>query len=281
MKTLSFSFVGKQVFACFAGVLALYFFASAAEVVGTRADASGAAQKIETLRLPLIDGMTRAELKHEAMFADCAGVLVLCPGYNGDGEYLIREKGWREFARKHRLLLVGLSFASKTEDLSRRVRRGYYYVERGSGGLLLEGLKKITKRELPVVIFGFSGGAHFVHRFVYEHSAKVKVWGVYGFGWFREAPQKARVKPPGIFVCGLEDERLKATRDAFLSALRAQWSVAWMDVPRSGHTMEARAISRVREFFGKVLVMPADARGKWKRAEGGGLDGFSVRSWEP
>jgi pimeloyl-ACP methyl ester carboxylesterase len=237
--------------------------------------------QITTVRLPLMEGMTRAELKHAPLPERCAGALVLCPGYNGDGEYLIREKGWREFAEKHRLLLVALSFASAEKDVSPLTRRGYYYVEKGSGRLLLDGIKKIANKELPLTLFGFSGGAHFTHRFVYKHPEKVRVWGAYGFGWFDEAPEKSRAKPPGIFVCGLKDERLPATRDAFLSALRARWRAAWLGVDGNGHSVEPRAVDAVRDFFTGVLSKPENTPGVWRKTSGNGLEGFWVRSWSP
>ena len=241
-----------------------------------------APQAITTVRLAPIPGMIRAELKHDAIPPQCEGVLLLCPGYNGDGEYLIRKKGWRDLAKKHRLLLVALSFASKEEDLSAATRRGYYYVEKGSGKLLLDGLKKIAGKELPVSLFGYSGGAHFTHRFVYAHPEKVRVWGVYGFGWFDDAPANSKTKPPGIFVCGVQDQRLAATRDAFFSALRAQWRVAWHGVPNSGHIIERNAAVQIRNFFDDVLSMSPDAPGTWREITNeNGLDGFSVRTWSP
>jgi hypothetical protein len=226
--------------------------------------------------------MTRAELKHDAIPPQCAGVLVLCPGFNQDGEYLIRERGWREFAQKHRLLLVALSFASKESDLSPSIQRGYYYTEKGSGKLLLDGLKKITGKELPISIYGFSGGAHFTHRFVYKNPTKVKVWCAYSFGWYNNAPRASALHPPGIFVCGTQDERLASTRDAFLSARRAQWRVSWLGVPNSGHSVVAGAANQVRQFFDDVFSMkPADA-GTWEDIpKTNGFEKVTAKSWVP
>jgi hypothetical protein len=239
-------------------------------------------QKITTVRLPLIPGMTRAELKHDTLPPQCAGILLLCPGFNQDGEYLIREQGWRDLAKKHQLLLVALSFASKEGDLSSSVQRGYYYVEKGSGKVLLDGLKKIAGKELPISMFGFSGGAHFTHRFVYKNPTKVKVWCAYSFGWFAEAPKAVSAKPPGIFVCGLKDERLASTRNAFLSARRAQWRAAWLGVPNSGHSVVPGAATQVRQFFEDVLSMKSTDSGHWVDIpKTNGFEKLSVKSWAP
>lgn len=90
-------------------------------------------------------------------------VLVLAPGYNGNAEYLIRQPAWQDFAKPNQLGLVGLSFASDEELF--RSGRGYYYASQGSGDLLLEGLRKVFGKDLPVLLYGFSGGAHFTSRF--------------------------------------------------------------------------------------------------------------------
>lgn len=229
-----------------------------------------------TVRLTPAPGMTRAELKHFEVPAGCAGALVLCPGYNADGEAMMRSPVWRELAKRHRLVLVGLSFASAEDDLQPEGRRGYYYVEKGSGRLLLEGVRKIAGKEVPVSLFGFSGGAHFVHRLAYRFPDKVRVWAVSGFGWHDEAPADSNAKPPGIFVCGLDDERLPATRDAFLSARRAKWPVCWYGVPKSGHVIDPGASAWVAGYFDAELSAPGKP-GVWAEAGDRGLDGFLVK----
>ncbi|MDR2983131.1 MAG: hypothetical protein LBV12_12925 [Puniceicoccales bacterium] len=246
-------------------------------LVGLRAEKSD----VNTLRLQPASGMVRAELKYFDPPAQCAGALVLCPGYNQDGEFLIRQKEWQDLAQKHRLILVGLSFASKEEDLGASERRGYYYVERGSGEILLAELEKITSRDLSIVIFGHSGGAHFAHRFVYQFPDRVRAWGAYGFGWHDEAPAASKAKPPGVFICGLKDERLGSTREAFLSGLRSQWPVCWLGVPGSGHVIDSKASVWVRSYFDAILSQPSNAPGVWSKASDRGLEGFLVRCWFP
>jgi pimeloyl-ACP methyl ester carboxylesterase len=239
-------------------------------------------------------GMTRADLKYLAPPKKCAGVLVLCPGYNGDGEFLLRQKEWQDFAKQRGLALVALSFASEQRELSPQVGRGYYYVERGSGKLLLEGLRKIIGRDVPICIFGVSGGGHFAHRFVYQFPERVRVWAVYSIGWYAEAPPLACAKPPGVFLCGMDDERLGATRDAFLSARRANWQMCWLGVPNNGHSIDAGAADFARVYFSEVLKKPVNNAGLWRFVngqestqgnaaglEGRGLEGFWVKLWFP
>lgn len=68
------------------------------------------------------------------------GFLLLASGYNSDGTFLIKKTEWIEFAKKHDLILVGLSFASNTDDLTNG--KGYYYASKGSGQVFLDGLIK-------------------------------------------------------------------------------------------------------------------------------------------
>ncbi len=97
---------------------------------------------IETLRIDAPRGMTRAELHCVRTTSTPSAVLVLCPGVNESGEELIRSTEWIDFARKNKLGLVGLSFASNLEAISEGI--GYYTVENGSGSALLEGIEKIS-----------------------------------------------------------------------------------------------------------------------------------------
>jgi pimeloyl-ACP methyl ester carboxylesterase len=216
--------------------------------------------QVKVLKLKPARGMTRAELKYGEVPSQCAGALVLCPGYNQDGEPFLRDKAWMNFAQRNKLVPIALSFASDEADLSARTRRGYYYAKNGSGKLLLSGVRTIAGKEVPIVIFGFSGGAHFTHRFAYAFPDKVRVWGAYSFAWYDKAPNVSKPKP-GIFICGLDDERLDSTRDAFLSASNAKWPACWLPVAKNGHSIDRRAADFTRSFFDAVLAMPTGKEG--------------------
>lgn len=94
-------------------------------------------------------GMTRAELHFKDVTTNSVpvGVLVLCPGMNGNGAFLLNDGNWIRFARENNMLMVGLSFASNVEDLKNG--KGYYYVDKGSGNVLLKGLDDARADSLP------------------------------------------------------------------------------------------------------------------------------------
>lgn len=248
-------------------------------LAGSLGASGGVGEAVQTLRLKPVDGMTRAELKYVPdSLAGCRGVLVLCPGWNGDGGRMLRDAAWREFARKHKLAFVGLSFASEKDHDG---DAGYHHVDKGSGQLLLDAIERIVPGKLPVVLFGFSRGGQFVHGMASRYPGRVRVWATTGMGPVAELPPGALGKPPGLLVSGMDDPNAGTAREAFFSGIRAKWPVCWLGVPRSGHVIEPRATEWVREFFNAVLSAPPGSAGVWREVTDHGLEGFLVQAWFP
>ena len=131
-----------------------------------------------------------------------------------------------------------------------------------------------------MVIFGYSDGAQFAHRWVYQNLERVRVWCIYSFRQFDETPKDKKIAP-GIFACGLDDENLSTTRDGFLSALRAKAPACWLGVAHTGHVVHDRAAAFIIDYFDAELNKPANAPEVWKQADDRGLEGFLVRSRFP
>jgi hypothetical protein len=202
-------------------------------------------------KLPPVIDLLRVELKVWSSLQYPRGVIVLAPGWNGDGEYLVRQKEWQKFAHKNKLALVGLSFASANEP--REEKLGYYYVPQGSGEALLQGITQIFgQSELPLLMYGFSGGAHFTSRFEEWKPERVLTWCAYSAGWW-DRPQTSQVSPPGLVICGDGDERYGASLIYFKQgrALGKPW--LWISVPRNGHNPHPEAEDFVRDYFQVIL----------------------------
>jgi len=208
------------------------------------------AQEIKTLKLSPAANMSRAELHYVATVANPKAVLVLCPGCNGSGENLVRSPEWIAFAREHRLGLVGLSFASPMPAIHDGT--GYYYASHGSGEKLLEGIRKIYGRDLPVLLYGFSGGAHFTSRFEEWRPDKVITWCAYSAGWWDE-PKANPTAPPGIIACGDEDPRYGASLIYFKQGRAAGKPWLWVGLPHTGHAGSRKLDQFVRNYFASVL----------------------------
>jgi pimeloyl-ACP methyl ester carboxylesterase len=184
------------------------------------------------------------------VYPDPVAILVLVPGCNGDGEAMATDANWLRFAEEKRLMLVGLSFASEINALHNGT--GYYYAAEGSGKLLLDALDRLTAKPLPVLLYGFSGGAHFTARFAEWRPGRVAAWCAYSAGWW-DAPAPSASRPFGIVACGESDERLGASLFYFKAGRAVGRPWLWVGVPGSAHVEDARVAAFARETFAAVL----------------------------
>ncbi len=177
-------------------------------------------------------------------------VLVLTPGTNGNGEGLIRSPAWQQFAKDHRLALMGVSFASELPAL--HDNRGYYSAKQGSGDVLIHGIRKAFGKDLPIALFGFSAGAHFSSRFVEWKPERVITWCAYSACWWDD-PQPSAITPPGIVACGEEDWRFGASLIYFKQgrAIGRPW--LWIGMPKTGHSYPRSVEDFAREYFTVIL----------------------------
>lgn len=145
-----------------------------------------------------------------------SGILLLIPGYNGSGEAMMDAR-WKAFAEKHGLVLLAPTFKTTPEELQRG--RGYYYPEQGSGAEVERMLEQVGKetgvQTDKILIFGFSVGAHFAHRFALWKPQRVKAFVAYSAAWWSE-PTEALREVPALIVCGEADRpRFEPTKEFF------------------------------------------------------------------
>jgi hypothetical protein len=146
--------------------------------------------------------------------------------------------------------LVGISFASPYE--ANRDGTGYFYAAKTSGSLLLDGVRRIYGRELPLLLYGFSGGAHFTSRMERWKPERVMAWCAYSACWWDD-PVKSPAAAPGIVACGDEDSGYGASLIYFKQgrALGKPW--IWISLGGVGHTWPETLDRFVMEFFASVL----------------------------
>lgn len=205
---------------------------------------------IQRLSLPAPEGMERADLYYVKP-KHINAILVLSPGVNGNGKSYLESSLWVTFALKHNLGLIGISFASSR--MANSTRQGYYYPHAGSGKLLLQGIRSIFgPRKYPLLLYGFSGGAHFTARFAEWCPERVLVWCAYSAMWW-DNPSKNKFIPPGIIVCGENDPRLGASLIYFKQGrvLNKPWT--WLSVPHNGHSQNLQAENFIRDYFASIL----------------------------
>jgi len=137
-------------------------------------------------------------------------VLLLVPGYNGSGPKMFTPQ-WKFFAGKCHLMLLAPTFTTSLEELKNR--QGYYYPDQWSGAATEEALDELSRRENistdKILIFGFSAGAHFAHRFALWKPDRVKAFVAYSAAWWDDPTDKL-AHVPALIMCGEADPRYDA-----------------------------------------------------------------------
>jgi pimeloyl-ACP methyl ester carboxylesterase len=177
-----------------------------------------------------------------------SGILVLVPGYNGAGQDLLDGR-WKAFAEKHDLVLLAPSFQAVGDENNRG--KGYYYPEQGSGAVLEKALEDVKARMGArfdqVLIFGFSAGAHFGHRFALWKPQRVKAFVAYSAGWWSE-PNKSLRAVPALILCGEADERFAASYEFFMKGHRLGCPWIWRGYKETGHVLSV-PVREMAEVF--------------------------------
>lgn len=183
--------------------------------------------------------------------ANPVGALVLCPGQNCSSREQLDLPAWREFARRERLVLVGICFQSADSDL--KSGRGYYMAGRGSGTLLEEGLRRAGLEEVPLLLYGFSGGAHFARSFASFRPDRVMAFCAYSFAW--SSPPASDLKCPALIVCGEADgTRYGSTVEYFQSGRSMGMPWTWVSLEETSHRPHAGLDDFVRTYFSAILA---------------------------
>lgn len=201
---------------------------------------------------------TSSELNKEAVFwyrlplngSVPTAVLLLIPGYNGEGRGMLESGPWARFADEQHMVLVGPTFKTTPEEM--HSGRGYYYPELWSGEATLKALEQIRAktgvRNDKVFLFGFSAGAHFVHRFALWRPEKVAAFVAYSAGWWN-APKSTLRNTPGLIMCGEADERFEPTYAFFAQGRRLGLPLIWRSYSGIDHEVNPKAVKMAQAFL--------------------------------
>ncbi len=215
--------------------------------------APGSGSAIQEFPLPAIPGVHDVIPFYYRMPESPApptGVLLLVPGYNGSGlDFLKASSSWYGCADSERLILVSPSFQTTPEEI--HSDRGYYSPRLWSGQAALEAVDHIAAQAGiapgPILIFGFSAGAHFAHRFALWNPPRVRAFVAYSAGWWD--PPTDRLKGvPALIMCGESDPRYDATYDFFEKGLALGLPWLWRSYPDTAHQLTP-AVTRMAEAF--------------------------------
>jgi pimeloyl-ACP methyl ester carboxylesterase len=215
--------------------------------------------EVERLSFAIPRKMSRADVYVARPVPRPKGVLVLCPGWNGNGASLAQDPNWLKLAKENDLGVLGISFASDPEKFYEG--HIYYHADQGSGQVLLDAVRKAFNGDLPIVIYGFSAGADFVSHFIQWKPDRVAAWCAYSPAWYID-PAPGTKLPPGLVACGDHDPRLGAALTYFKRGRAAANKWLWIGVPDSAHSAEPAVLDFVRAYLS--IVWKGDSRnGLW------------------
>lgn len=183
-------------------------------------------------------------------------VLVLAPGMNMDGKFFLSEKPWSDFAAKNKLGVIALNYSSDPEKMYGHEKQGYYWPEQGSGKALLDEIKRLYGKDLPILIYGFSGGAQFTSRFIDYAPKRIIAWCAYS-AQFWDAPKSQEdggCTARGIVACGeLDGARWQPSFGFFYQGRRQDKDWIWLSRQNTEHSRSAGLEQFVRDFFQEEL----------------------------
>jgi len=175
-------------------------------------------------------------------------VLLLVPGYNGSGARMLTPQ-WESFAAKNHLVLLAPTFRTSPEEL--QIRHGYYYPDQWSGVTTEKALLELGRREKvsadKILIFGFSAGAHFAHRFALWKPSRVKAFVAYSAAWW-DSPTEQLAHVPALIMCGEDDPRYEATLQFMVKGQLLGLPWVWRSYRGTGHEM-IPSVQKMAEVF--------------------------------
>ena len=114
--------------------------------------------------------------------------------------------------------------------------------------------------DLPVYLYGFSGGAHFARSFAAWRPERVAGFCAYSFAWWQPPPEELR--SPAVIVCGQADGTRYGASQAYFQAGRKQgkpWT--WVSLEGLGHEPSGELDEFVRGYFAAVMRFTEDNEG--------------------
>lgn len=187
-------------------------------------------------------------------------LLVIAPGWNGDGRNAINDASWQSFAREQRLGLVGVCLQSNEHD---EQTLPYHAAAEGSGDALLKAISRLVSdakqprlAQASLLFWGHSAGGQFGYGMACHAPDRVLAFAAIKGGVYLSKPIGATYGVPGIFIVGEQDYVERAMNITWLfetgRAKGAPWCLAYE--PGSAHDL-GRANELILPFFRGVLAL--------------------------
>ncbi|HSI86201.1 MAG: hypothetical protein ACAI35_18150 [Candidatus Methylacidiphilales bacterium] len=159
------------------------------------------------------------------------GIIVLMPGYEGDGRGAVGDKEWQALASKHQLALV--AGFMKGPD---------YHSANEGGKMLVDAIKMFATQskhpeidKVPMAFWGHSAGGQFAYNFAVWKPRRTLAFVVNKGGYYTtDSPSADVLKTPGIFFMGTNDEAFRVKRITEIYTDGRKRGARWCMVPEEG-----------------------------------------------
>jgi pimeloyl-ACP methyl ester carboxylesterase len=190
-------------------------------------------------------------------------ILLLLPGFESDGAWLLDDAFWHEFAMRHQALLMAGTLKALPEN---QRKRGYNYnlADRGSGRALLDALADLEIQSglpglsrLPLLLWGHSAGGQFNYGFACFRPEQVLGYCAIKGGFYPMEPQEETRRVPALFLAGEKDEphRRDGLQKVFMNLSEGGKNPASFVVePNSGHGVDQCNLL-IKPFFDALVDM--------------------------
>lgn len=183
-------------------------------------------------------------------------ILLLAPGWNGDGRSMVNDRDWQDFAREHQLAIVALQFQSAEKTTP------YHVVEAGSGQALLKALTTLAYdskhpelANAPLLMWGHSAGGQFNYGFACFRPGRVIAFAAIKGGYYDSKFNPLVRQVPAVFIIGEKDERYRIDNITKLFTENRRAGALWCVATEPGHGHDiGRSNELIRPFLAGVLA---------------------------
>lgn len=167
-------------------------------------------------------------------------ILVLVPGFNGNGLGFLQHKGWREFAEETEAAIVACTFKALPEETDEEIENYVHYAaaQHGSGAVLEQAIEQFDQmasrfslKDLPLLIYGHSAGGQFAYGFSCHKPKRMIGFAAAKGGYYYPEPVDGTYDVPGLMISGEQDlaRRRKEIRSLFESHRKHGAPWCWME----------------------------------------------------
>jgi len=197
-------------------------------------------------------------------------ILVLLPGFNGDGQRFLQDKVWRDFAEETDAAMLACTFIALPEETDEEIENYVHYAaaQHGSGAVLEQAIEQFDQlnstfslKDLPLLIYGHSAGGQFAYGFSCHRPKRMIGFVAAKGGYYYPEPVDGTYKVPGLIISGEQDlaRRKIEIRSLFESHRKHGAPWCWME-DAYGHGT-ASTLDVIIPYFRELIRLRLPATG--------------------